>query len=273
MSQEDSSTEEKYFEAIEEYYQLKKEYDDTYTKKKKKIKRRDISLEGKKNLLAKLKMKCIGCKKRVGTIFTNKDGILKAVCGDTSSPCALHIEITKSDWRYLPLVIPHVEKVVDKIKMKIIKTKLNFLFGLVEESSTVEIFETLKGDFDRAYALLVNLEESITIAENWTIRNELIKTLQLQLYEQNQEFRAAIEEYKTTQNATLLKDAMRIYIKQILHLQRRIQYNKYANMYIDKEDKQGNLILDQKTPDVYVLKTTLNAIQQREHEWDGGKCY
>jgi hypothetical protein len=268
-SQEDM--EEKYIEAIQEYYQLKKQYNDNYKKKKKKIKRRDISLDEKKKLLAKLKMKCIGCKRAVGTIFTNKDGILKAVCGDTASPCAFRIEIKKSDWRYLPSVIPHVKKMVDKTKIQIIETKLNFLFGLEEEQATVALFETLKKDFDAAYSLLVNLEESLAIAENWVERKDMIKAYQIQLYEKNLEFSAAIEEYKQTQNTTLLTDAIKIYIKQILPLEDRIHYNKYADIYIDKEDKYGSIILDQQQPDKYILKTIPAAILQREHEWVEGK--
>lgn len=262
--------EEKYIEAIQEYYQLQKQYNDNYKKKKKKIKRRDISLDEKKKLLTKLKMKCIGCKRNVGTIFTNKDGILKAVCGDTASPCDFRIEIKKSDWRYLPLVIPHVKKIVDKIKIQIIETKLNFLFGLEEEHATVTIFETLKKDFDAAYALLVNLEENLAISENWVERKDMIKTYQIQLYEHNLAFSVAIEEYKQTQNTTLLTDAIKLYIKQILPLERRIHYNKYAYIEIDKEDKHGFIIQDQQPPDKYILKTIPTAILQREHEWDEG---
>ena len=259
-----------YLEAVKDYYQLKKTYDDIYKRRKKKIKRRDISLGEKKVLLGKLKMKCVSCKRSVGTLFTNANGILKAVCGDTTSPCRLHIEIKKSDWRYLPLVIEHVQKIVDKIKRQIIETKLNFLFGLEEERATVDIFERLKEDFNRAQSLLVNLEDILLSSENWVERNRMIKTIRLQLYEKNQEFRAAIDEYKKTQNATLLTDAMKIYIKQILHLEGRIQHFKYANIYIDNEDKQGDLILDQKPPDVYVLKTPNNTILQQEESWDTG---
>ncbi len=77
-----------YNAAIEEYYKLKQEYDRTYKRKLRVLKNKDISLKEKRELLHKIKLPCIHCKKRVGTIFTNEGGVLKAVCGGTPQ-CSL----------------------------------------------------------------------------------------------------------------------------------------------------------------------------------------
>jgi len=146
-----------YNDALEEYYKLKQEYDRNYKRKLRTIKKKDISLKEKRELLRKIKLPCIHCKKRVGTIFTNEGGVLKALCGGTPA-CSLNIEIKKADTRFLPAVIANVQRIIQKIKREIIETKLDFLFGLETEKDTVGLFESLKEKFNKASGLLVNLE-------------------------------------------------------------------------------------------------------------------
>ena len=263
-------SQEDYMQALRQYYKLKQTYEKYYREKKRKIKNRDISLQEKKNLLRKFKMPCINCRKKGGTIFTNDNGILKAICGVAQSPCSLDIEIKKADWRYLPTVIEEAKRIVHKIKKQIIETKLNFLFGLESEDITIKAFEKLKTNFDRAYALLVDLEERLQVNYAERQRAEEIEQYKLQLYLANEEFSAAIEGYRAAQNAALLSDAIEIYIDKILELQKLIQETKYAEIYVDKEKKDGVLILDREPPDKYVLKAFPLGILQNEEEWEPG---
>jgi len=263
-------SQEDYMQALRQYYKLKQTYEQYYRKKKRNIKNRDISLEEKRSLLRKFKMPCINCRKKGGTIFTNDNGILKAICGVAQSPCSLDIEIKKADWRYLPTVIEEAKIIVHKIKKQIIKTKLNFLFGLESEDITIKAFEKLKTEFDKAYGLLVNLEERLQVNYAEKQRAEEIEQYKLQLYLANEEFSAAIEEYRATQNTALLSDAIEIYIDKILKLQKLIQETKYAEIYVDKEKKDGVLILNRDPPDKYVLKAFPLGILQNEEEWDPG---
>ena len=202
--------------------------------------------------------------------FTNDNVILKAILGVAQSPCSLDIEIKKADWRYLPTVIEEAKRIVHKIKKQIFKTKLNFLFGLESEDITIKAFEKLKTNFDRAYALLVDLEERLQVNYAEKQRAEEIEQYQLQLYLANEEFSAAIEGYRAAQNAALLSDAIEIYIDKILELQKLIQETKYAEIYVDKEKKDGVLILDREPPDKYVLKAFPLGILQNEEEWEPG---
>ena len=263
-------SQEDYMQALRQYYKLKQTYEKYYREKKRKIKNRDISLQEKKNLLRKFKMPCINCRKKGGTIFTNDNGILKAICGVAQSPCSLDIEIKKADWRYLPTVIENVKGIAHKIKKQIIETKLNFLFGLESEDITIKAFEKLKTEFDSAYALLVDLEERLQVNYAEKQRAEEIEQYKLQLYLANEEFSAAIEGYRAAQNAALLSDAIEIYIDKILELQKLIQETKYAEIYVDKEKKNGVLILDREPPDKYVLKAFPLGILQNEEEWEPG---
>ena len=259
----------KYNDALENYYTLKQEYDRNYKEKMRAIKKKDISLKEKKELLRKIKLPCIHCKKMVGTIFTNKGGVLKAFCGGTP-PCSLNIEIKKADTRFLPAVISNVQKIIQTIKQEIIETKLDFLFGLETENNTVQLFESLKERFDKASGLLVNLEGIIQELYATKERKEIAEEATLQLYLENERFTNAISQYKETQNTAFLADAIEIYINKILTLQESIQDNKYADIYVDRENKDGVVILDKEPPTAYVLKTPSITIMQQEHEWDHG---
>lgn len=266
----EESVEINYNDALENYYRLKGDYDRTYKRKLRAIKNKDISLKEKRELFSKLKLPCIHCKKRVGTIFTNQGGVLKAVCGGTPK-CKLNIEIKKADTRYLPAVIANIQDVLQNIKREIIETKLDFLFGLETEKATITLFETLKEKFHKANALLVNLEH--IIQESYAIkeRQEAVEEATLQLYLENERFVSAVTQYKETENSTFLTDAIEIYITKILDLQERIQYSKYADIYIDRENKDGVIILDKEPPVTYALKTPDLTIRQKEHEWDPGR--
>ena len=268
----DSNTQsENYNAAIEAYYQLKQKYEAGYKKKKNKIKRRDISSKEKQQLIRKINLNCIQCRKKGGTLFTNIDSVLKATCGNRAAPCDLHIEVKKSDWRYLPSVITHVDNIVNNIKTNIIKTKLNFLFGLEEENFIVEEFEKLKNNFNDAYSLLVNLEESREISHEWKERAEQIQQYILQLHLQNEEFGSLIQQYKDTGTPSLLQEAIQIYINQILETQKKIHYEKYAHLEIDRVDSGGFIILNKEVPDKYILRAFRNGIKQEEHQWDAGE--
>ena len=71
--------------AVIRYYKLKGDYDAKYKNSKNKITKSGLSLSKIKKKLKSMKMKCINCKQNGGTIFTNKNGILTAKCGNTES--------------------------------------------------------------------------------------------------------------------------------------------------------------------------------------------
>ena len=84
-------------EALETYYRLKKDYDAHVNNKKKDIiKNKNLSRKEKKRRLIELKFNCVKCEKAGGTIFTSKDGTLRAICGHRASPCDLDIEIKRA---------------------------------------------------------------------------------------------------------------------------------------------------------------------------------
>ena len=91
---------EKYLEALKNYYELKKVYEKQYYQKKLNIiKQTNLSTKEKKQKFQEMKKLCINCKKEGGTIFTNKNNTLKALCGNESNPCKLNIELQKGIYK------------------------------------------------------------------------------------------------------------------------------------------------------------------------------
>ena len=90
-------------EAINKFYQLKGKYDEIVRRKKQKIINNDsLSKREKKRLWESEKIKCINCRKPVGTFFSVKNRRLLAQCGAVSkqnsgdsniTPCKLNIDI------------------------------------------------------------------------------------------------------------------------------------------------------------------------------------
>ena len=124
-------------EAINEFYKLKQKYEaDYYEKYVRPIVKSGSSKKEKRIAYSKLpKPACVNCKRNVGNIFSiNADSenfvkkyILK--CGDrTGHPCPLDIQVVMSNRDLLDKMIQRLSKMVDDIKMNIIKFKNNSMF-------------------------------------------------------------------------------------------------------------------------------------------------
>ena len=113
-------------EAINNYYKLKESYESKISQSKSKIiNNPQLSKKEKEQKFKNLKKLCINCKQEGGSIFTNKDGILKVKCGNTSKPCKLDIEIEKGKYKLADDLIDELLIQINKFKDDIIKIKLD----------------------------------------------------------------------------------------------------------------------------------------------------
>lgn len=133
--------------ALQEYYKLKDQYDKTYDSKKHAIiSDNTIPYSKKKAKIEELsqKRKCIVCKAAGGTIFTNENRILKAVCGSKSQPCGLNIEIARGKKGNIEKLITQSYKKIENIKENIIKFKLDLLFRYISDDQLKQKFDESK---------------------------------------------------------------------------------------------------------------------------------
>jgi hypothetical protein len=230
--------------AINNYYKLKKEYEDALYKQKKRIlKNTDLTKREKKKQFNRIRHKCINCKKTGGTVFTNKDRILKAVCGNTKQPCKLNIEIKKGEYIQMNKMMDILFKDLETNKTSIIKTKLEFLFGYIDEEAAREKFEENKDDYAGDFSIYTFLENSY---------NNIINKNKENLYEENinlygfiDQFRDHIRQYYDESNTTYIKEAVELYLTQIRPVVEKIREYKYRVMKVDYDEDEEVYILNQ----------------------------
>ena len=152
-----------------------------------------------------------------------------------------------------------VFKTLQKIKEEIIVTKLDLLFGLASEERTIRLFEMVKKNFEDYYTFLTDLEILQKKYYQEEENTEMVRNLRLQLYQFNNEFKNNITEYQRTGEVSLLRDTIKMYIKQISPLERRIHHFLYGEIYVDEEEGKQ------------ILRTPRLHMRQKEDEWEEGE--
>ena len=132
--------------------------------------------------------------------------------------------------------------ILNNIKKKIILTKLDFLFGYIQEDKAVELFENLKSDLgtnQEKYNNLYTLYNSIT---NNTDINDLIDQ---KVSEQNlliDDYKELMNLYKETNESKYLKDALFLYTSKLKQLDEHINTLKYKHYTIETNEENKYLI-------------------------------
>jgi len=249
--------------AVIRYYKLKGDYDKKYNNAKKKITKSGLDLNQIRKKLRSMQMKCINCKQNGGTIFTNKDGILTAKCGNTGSPCGLDIQIKRGKWMLLPKAADLSRIELESTKAEIIDLKLDLLFGLRTEEQIATDFDNEKRDYKSLVKQLdmingvIESENTIKIGaptkdedsvRNIPIKEYLnIKTRQLKNHVST--FKSLVKEYMEEDDVLtkqdLMERAMNIYVEQIFPLMKNMRESKYAVTMMDTAEERGMFIMKQ----------------------------
>tara|TARA_B100001142_G_scaffold329762_1_gene394253 strand:- start:2997 stop:3866 length:870 start_codon:yes stop_codon:yes gene_type:complete len=277
-----------YLKSLNDYYELKAKYDKSYKDSKISVKKSNLPEKTKvmmrefifdediKDDIQKINRKCVGCEKNVGTIFMEDNRMLKATCGDMTNPCSLNIEINLEETYSIHELYKKQLVELEDIKQKIIRKKLDLLFGLEKEDIVVSEFEKLKEEFNQLNEFLLSLEEKIsnnsliTNPENDTKikKKEMLESLNKELMNNINEFKKSINDYRNTKNTSqisnrFLNDGIELYINKItigLKRIRRINY-EYMEMEVDITENEWK-------PPFYLIKKNLqenkNEITMKE---------
>jgi len=206
---------------MEEYYQLKTEYE---TKEKK------YKSEGKQP-------KCIFCKRIGGTIFKTEviqgDRILLAYCNVKPDPCKGKIDIHAGKIELFSDKMREYEINIKELKKNVIFYKNDLLFGYISSKKIVEKFNSIKKQIDKytidyyfikeKYELYVdNIEDYVKLCE-----------LEKQSYSEIEEIRVELNKYKySTQDEIkegIIDSVVSIYVDKLTKLLNNILHLKYDN--------------------------------------------
>ena len=172
---------------INKFFQLKGKYDEIIRRKKQKIINQDkLSKREKKRLWDSQKIKCINCKKPVGTFFSVKNRRLLAICGASKKtddqsiqPCKLNIDIQLANITTMQETINSYAKYKEEDKESIIKTKLDLLFNFTNEEEAITEFEKKRDEFDADVATYNNYLELFMDIHDSKEKRESLKILLL----------------------------------------------------------------------------------------------
>jgi len=237
-----------FLEALNEYYKLKNDYE---TKKQAKITRilRDDSLKTfkqKQAVLEKNKPQCIGCKQAVGTIFSNKEGILRAQCGNKNNPCGLNIQINRGKYIFLDELVDVYEDGVSSNKEKIIQIKLDLLFNFKSESTVLDIFKEIKDELvDDLESLSGYKTQYVSTLSNLSNRSE-INVKMSQFYNIVDTIKGSVQEFNETNNVQLIKDVVSLYKREMEPVLNELRQLKYKYQAIEYNADDNTFCLQRK---------------------------
>jgi hypothetical protein len=207
-------------------YKLKKDiYRKSKTKKAAKIKMGD------------LKPKCIECSRPVGTIFKTKGRTYIAKCGDESSPCSLDIELFAGEYNTVSDLLDYYKKSIENTKEKIIVNKLEVVLNYILEEDGVTLFKDgidLYSKENVHYELLKKQHDNMRFNEE---THEKIRQKQQKIKEIQERMDEIYKIAATTADATItFKDAMTVYIDELLPEVENMQHIKYQTREIEEDD-------------------------------------
>ena len=241
-------------EALNTYYKMKTDYEETNLKIRRKIsKNPDLSWKEKRAEYRKLKPKCINCKRAVGTIFSNsynpeENGRkLMAVCGDRINPCPLNITLNLGETNNYINDSNLLEREVLSLKNRIIKEKNDLIFGYISAEDAVGSFEELKEELNIVLSNYeLTLENYLNVVDNKEKR-EAIKEEQINIYQDIETIKGLVNQYIRNDNAELVRDAIEVYFNQLNSKIEKLNSLKfsYRAVIYDSDDDTHHFIQKQ----------------------------
>ena len=227
--------------AIHGYYSLKEKYNSALEKRRQRLMNdpvinwKSLSAQQKAKRLAIIKPACIVCKQEGGSIFTETDGKLKAICGNISQPCGFHIEVERGKYISLETLMNESLEEVRATKDEIIRMKLDLLFQFINEDELIEQFDAVQHKLQeqlKMYAEFRTYYLSVTdnddIQKDTDIHARVISEKVAQIKEFMTEFRDS--EWK---NRSIIDDILVLYQQDIEPAFMKLRETKYVYTQVE----------------------------------------
>jgi len=240
----------KFVDGLDQYFRYKSIYESLIKNEKNKInKLPGLSWREKRIEFMKIKPKCVNCKRPVGSIFSTKvddDGRhLIAICGDRTAPCPFNININLGLVENIRDNLNSDEDALSQNKREIIIDKNDMLFGYITEEEAVEKFDKIKekvSEFTKVYEF--TLQTYLNIIDNDEKKTELEK-LQLEFYNNLDNFNSMVNQYKEKQNTQLIIEAIDLYVNTMQPRINELMNKKYAYNSVEYNEQDNTFHLIQ----------------------------
>jgi hypothetical protein len=162
--------------------------------------------------------------------------MLKAVCA-SKTPCNLNINIKRIRYENMRDVDIENDKVSENLKMRIIMTKLDYLFGINNNKDDIidkfnELKEKLSAVTEKQLVCNKNYGDIITGINRDPLLNDANGDLAIEI----DELKKLYQEYKTDSEPSYLTEMIEKYITKILPLTETIRKLKYGYYEVERSD-------------------------------------
>jgi Leucine-rich repeat (LRR) protein len=214
--EEEKKQKKSYEESLFEYFRLKQQYEQSVRKIKRDAYRNEPTKKMGRMAALSIKPKCINCKRPVGSLFSKRnDDKYTILCGDTSNPCNLNVQIFNGGYVHFVDFIDILKDELNVTKEAIIRQKLDTIFSYISEEQSIEIF---KKELESYNSSSTSYKEYLNMYEEYyhsSQKKEFIQKKNNKIFLLNEKVTDLLEEYKKTNNTEFLKTALKIQINEI----------------------------------------------------------
>lgn len=182
--------------------------------------------------------KCVVCKKNGGTVFTQSKNRLTAICGSSTSPCKLNIELLRGISENIRETYNETYQEYVYMRKDIIKRKLRHLYNEDEDVSDIpDLLEEYKGIATYRSELHKDLLERINNTKN-------IGSIKEKYTEMDKILSVISEKIKThSPSNSNIADIIKLYQSDIIPLTEVLMNLKYksVNVYKVRSEKDNPL--------------------------------
>ena len=238
-------------DATHGYYSFKEKYNTALEKRRQRlindpiINWKSLSSQQKAKRLAIIKPACIVCKQDGGSIFTETDGKLKAICGNISQPCGFHIEVIRGKYISLETLMNESLEEVRATKDEIIRMKLDLLFRFINEDELLEQFDAVQHKLQEQQKMYAEFRSYyLSVTDNDYIRQDT-DTLTRVISEKVAQIKEYMTEFKESEwkNRSIIDDILVIYQQDIEPAYMKLRKTKYIYSQVETtENANGALV-------------------------------
>jgi hypothetical protein len=235
-----------YYDSLKLYFKLKSEYEEKILKRKKKAVKKAVNKASGRRAASTIRGECIYCKRNCDTIFTTKNNHYKAICGDSSNPCELKIDIFSGEYFNILEMIDNFEDDLRDLREKIINIKLQSIFSYISNEASIELYNKVLKEYSLSSSTLEDLMADYNNLVNIETNKEKFDKLnenKLLISEKKDYIHKIITEYNENEDKNLLIDAINVHINEIIPLIKNINNLLFDKINIIQDDEDRYVLL------------------------------
>lgn len=227
-----------YMESLRTFFEMKKVYEDQNLKMKRTIYKDAKSKKEAKKKMATLKPKCAYCSRPVGSVFKREGRKYIARCGDAAHPCAFHIELFGGEYDEIEEMMETYPDMIEFTKQNIIIDKLDVLFQYISEKTGVELFKDNLDSYTRFNVHYKDVKKEYDNLYFDEEKEEKLATKHKKIGEIQDRIRELIKTYSIEENPEVLKDAMTVYVEELVPEMNNEAILKYDIRELNKNESK-----------------------------------